>query len=303
MPTLAALILLLTAPAPVDRTTTFSEVETPASTTSTAEPAPTAPPSTSTPSTSPPSTSTPPTSPPSTATPPTKPWTPPPFDAPKIFANPTPIPVPPPPPNRPIRWRVDIVANVGGTVLRDRAWRAFDYNRHALQSGISLRADTRVGGGRVFLGGGASFRTFGSYGSLYSTTSTSARVREPLLFARLAVAALEGVDVFVQAGGGVSIVDLSFSAAQYASQRAVTGMADGQGGVALYLPKKWLRKRGASRATGGLEFAAGYTWRSPVAVRPQLHTDDDPISTSGAALGDLSLRGAIWRVGLFVRFQ
>ena len=55
--------------------------------------------------------------------------------------------------------------------------------------------------------------------------------------------------------------------------------------------------------TGGLEFAAGYSWRSAIDVRPQISTDEDPIPTTGAPLGDLSLRGVQWRVGLFLRFQ
>ena len=114
---------------------------------------------------------------------------------------------------------------------------------------------------------------------------------------------VEGVDLFVQAGGGVSIVDFNVDSTQYAAQRALAGVVDGQGGAAIYLPKRWLRRRGASRVTGGLEFAAGYSWRSAIDVRPQISTDEDPIPTTGAPLGDLSLRGVQWRVGLFLRFQ
>lgn len=281
MPTLA-LILLLTAPAPVDRSTPLVELEP-----SEADPAPAiaAPPTTTDGSIG---------APPA----PTQPI---------VALDPTPLPVPPPPPptrpDRPIRWRVDIVANIGGTVLGDRAWRAFDDNRHALQPGLSLRADARVGGGKLFLGGGASYRSFGGGGSLYEDPWTYARVREPLLFARLAVAAIEGVDIFAQLGGGPSIVDLEFSSTQYATQRSVAAMVDGQGGLAVYLPKRWLRRRGASRVTGGIELAAGYTWRSPVDVRPKVDTQTDPIPIRGAALGDLSLRGFVWRLGVFVRFQ
>jgi len=287
MPTLAALILLLTAPAPVDRSTPLVEIE--AARPAEADPAP--------------AIAAPPPEPPTTA----DGGIPTPLPPTTLALDPTPMPVPPPPrptrPDRPIRWRVDIVANIGGTVLGDRAWRAFDDNRHALQPGLSLRADTRVGRGKLFLGGGASYRSFGGSGSLYDNPWTYARVREPLLFARLAVAAVEGVDIFAQVGGGPSIVDLEFSATQYATQRSVAAMIDGQGGLAVYLPKRWLRRRGASRVTGGIELAAGYTWRSPVDVRPKVDAQTDPIPISGAALGDLSLRGFVWRLGLFVRFQ
>ena len=70
----------------------------------------------------------------------------------------------------------------------------------------------------------------------------------------------------------------------------------------LYLPKRWLPRRGASRVTGGLELAAGYTWRKSVDVRPTLATDEDPIATQGTEFGDVAIRGFAWRLGVFVRF-
>ena len=289
MPILTTVIVLplLMGPAPIDRSTTLSEVETPAPVT-TSDPQTPPPADASTDASRPPD---PVVSPPVTPT---------------VTLTATLAPAPPPSPVRPvrpIRWRIDMVLDVGGARFGDRAWRAFDENRSVVQAGLSLRADARLGRTRVFLGGGASFRNLGGASSLYETTYTDARVREPLLFARLSLATVEGVDVFAQAGGGVSVVDLSFSSTEYASQRAVVGLADGQGGVALYLPKRWLGRRGASRVTGGIELAAGYTWRGDVDVRPEVATDEDPIPTSGAALGDLSLRGVVWRVGLFLRFQ
>jgi hypothetical protein len=297
MTTLAALILLLTVhvapPAPVDRSTTFSEVE----------PTPATP--------TPMSVHTAPTISEVTTddsrarnlealkTPPRDP----------IAADPTPMPIPlqfPPPaarPARPIRWRVDIVGDISGLLIRDPGWLAFDYNRRVNIPGLTLRADTRIGGSRVFLGGGASYRNFFGGDSLYDSSYTYSRVYEPLLFARLAVAAVEGIDLFAHVGGGPSIVALEVDSTQFAYQRSVVGMLDGQGGVAIYLPKKWLRRRGASRVTGGLELAAGYTWRGDVDVRPPVDTEEDPIPISSASLGDLSLRGFVWRLGLFIRFQ
>lgn len=274
MPNLVTLILLLIAPAPVDRDTALSEVEAPAP----ATPEPTADEQASRA----------------------------PIPPPRLAVDPTPMPAPPPPPAppaRPIRWRVDLVADIGGTVLGDRAWRAFDDNHHTMLTGLSKRSDARLGRSRIFLGGGVAVRSLGSRGNLYDNPWTRARVREPLLFARLSGVVVEGLDLFVQVGGGPSVVDLEFSSTRSASQRAVVGMVDGQGGVAVYLPKQWLPRRGASRVTGGFELAAGYTWRSAVDVRPKLATDPEPIPTRGAALGDLSLRGVVWRLGLFVRFQ
>ncbi|MBK9756310.1 MAG: hypothetical protein IPO88_22990 [Nannocystis sp.] len=226
-------------------------------------------------------------------------------DAPAVAPPPAPPPAPKPQarPDRPIRWRVDIMGSLGGAVFRDAAWRAFDYNRSVLQYGVTVRGDTRLGSGRVFLGGGASFRRFASRGDLYDNFSTDILAREPVGFIRVSVAALEGVDAFAQAGGGVSIVDVHVYSSSTASQRAFAGLAEGLAGVALYLPKRWLARRGASRLTGGLELGAGYTWRGAVDVRPQVSTDDEPIPTSSAGLGDLALRGFTWRLGLFIRFQ
>jgi hypothetical protein len=218
-------------------------------------------------------------------------------------------------PDRPIRWRVDIAGEMGTTVIADPAWRAFDVgNRQPLHFGASMRGDFRLGDGRVFFGGGASFRRFASFGGIYDATDESIVGRDLLAFLRLSVVTVEGLDVFFQAGGGPSFatLDLSssayytddnFSGSSYAYQRAVMGMVDGQAGLALYLPKKWLPRRGASRVTAGLELAAGYTFRNKLHVRPELSTDSDPIPTHTSSFGDVAIRGFMWRFGLFIRFQ
>jgi hypothetical protein len=218
---------------------------------------------------------------------------------------------PPPPdppksrtyPDRPIRWRVDLAGHLGTVTFFDRSWRAFDHDRKAFHLGASVRGDFRLGDGRVFLGAGATYQRFASYGSVYGNLTTDILVREPLAFLRMSVVTLEGIDVFVQAGGGASIVDLDLGATQSASQRKLGAVVDGLAGLALYLPKKWLPRRGASRVTGGLELGLGYTWRSKVPVRPAVNTDSEPIDTSAASFGTLALHGLAWRFGLFVRFQ
>jgi len=239
---------------------------------------------------------------PANANDPTQFWVAPPGVPAAAPAPPPPAPTPKPP-DRPIRWRVDIMASVGTGVFRDPAGRAFDSDRSALQGGLTVRADSRLGTSRLFLGGGAMVRAFSAKGNPHGLFDTTLRVREPLVFARLSAVTVEGVDVFFQAGGGVSIVDLTWQSAASTSQRSIVGMADGLAGVALYLPKRWLARRGASRVTGGLELGAGYTWRGDVNVRPQVDTEPDPIMTGSSSLGDLSLRGFAWRLGLFVRFQ
>lgn len=244
------------------------------------------------------------------APPPPPPPTPAPSPPPPPVVQPQPYtapPLPPPPPaktypERPIRLRLDIFTGVGGAQLRDPAWRAFDTDRRTTDLGIGVRADFRLASGRIFLGGGAAYRRFEARGDLHSTLETATRVREPLAFLRMSVVTVEGVDVVVQAGGGPSVVDVTFDHAR-AYQRSIAAMIDGQAGVALYLPKRWLPRRGSSRVTGGLELTAGYTYRSDLAVRPTLSTEDDPIATTSASLGDVALRGFAWRFGLFIRFQ
>jgi hypothetical protein len=228
-------------------------------------------------------------------------------------AGPPPVSDPEPPPqkrarektypDRPIKWRVDIAGHLGNNVFGDTAWRAFDDDRKAFHLGATIRGDFRLGDGRVFLGGGLSFQRFASYGNLFGVLSNDIRVREPTAFLRLSVVTLEGVDVFVQAGGGPSLAVLDLYSTQSAYQYSVGAVVDGLGGLALYLPKKWLPRRGASRVTGGLELGFGYSWRSKLGVRPTVTVEDDPINTAAANFGDLSLRGFAWRFGLFVRFQ
>lgn len=195
------------------------------------------------------------------------------------------------------------MGSIGTTVFRDPAYRAFDRDRSAVQYGVTIRGDTRLGGGRVFLGGGASYRRFGAEGTPYGVFNTRLTVREPIGFVRLSVLAIEGIDGFVQAGGGVSIVDLGVNSTQTAAQRAIVPVVDGMAGLVLSLPKRWLARRGASRITAGLELAAGYAWRGKVEVRPRVDTAEEPIDTTSARLGDVALRGFAWRLGLFIRFQ
>ena len=240
------------------------------------------------------------------------PPTPAPASAPAATPAPAPAPAPPPAltvaptpaparPDRPIRWRADLNLGGGTTFHRDPAWRAFDAGRAAPHVGMMLRVDARLGGGRVFLGGGLAYRAFRSVGQLHDVVTTAVRVRDPAALLRLSIVAVEGADLFVHASGGPSVVDLAVTSIYGAEQRAVVAALDGLAGASLYLPKKWLPGRGAARITGGFELAAGYTWRGAVSVRPDVLTPLDPIAASGAPFGDVAIRGFTWRLGLFIR--
>jgi hypothetical protein len=216
---------------------------------------------------------------------------------------PPPPPVPPPAPAKPVRWRVDIVGTFGTALFRDSAWRAFDRDRNVLQFGLTLRGDRRLGTSRVFLGGGVGLRRFASNGSVYESFATRLHAREAVGFVRLSVQTIEGIDVFAQGGGGVSVVDTRWTSRETATQRSVVPLAEGLAGVALYLPRRLQAQGRKVRLTGGLELGAGYTWRGDLDLRPRVVTDDDPIAADGAAFGDVALRGLTWRLGLFIRFQ
>lgn len=240
-----------------------------------------------------------------------------PFDAPPPTANPAPTPIAPipPPPARPIRWRLDFGLGTGATVVGDLGYRAFADNRTLLHLDTSAIFDFRLAEGRFFLGGGVAYgfarRIDYAYGD---DLSTYLGLHEPRVVGRASFMAIEGVDVFARAGVGPSFVDFDFESSygtydydsndygyQVAYQRAVLPRVDGQAGLSLYLPKRWLPRKQASRVGAGLELSMGYTWRGNVEVRPPLDRTDDPLRVTAPNWGDLSLRGLSWGLGLFVR--
>ena len=228
---------------------------------------------------------------------------PPPPPSPAAEAPPAPPPPPRVYPDRPVRWRLDALLGASATRTFDPAAWAFDReNRRLDHLDLALRADLRLGGGRLFLGGALGYRHAITRGQLPSLT-TSALVREPLLHLRAALVVVDGIDAYLQAGGGPSITDLSFYGDPPAAQRSVGALVDALAGAAFYLPKRWLPRRGASRLTAGLDLGLGYAWRSAIDVRPAVQTDEEPIPTVAAPLGDVSLHGLTWRAGLFVRLM
>jgi hypothetical protein len=207
-------------------------------------------------------------------------------------------------PDRPIRYRIDLQLEGGTHEVAHRSFDAFSTSSTLGGVAAGVRVDYRLAQGRVFVGGGLSYRRFASARDLpYGSLATNVRVQEPLLFLRLSLMALEGVDLYLEPGGGPTIVDLEVTSSRTARQRTIAGTFNGLAGVALYLPKAWLPNKGASRVTAGLDFGLGYGWRSPISVRPSPETDDEPLATSSVPFGELVLRGAIWRAGLFIRFM
>lgn len=189
----------------------------------------------------------------------------------------------------------------------DPAYLAFDDNRSLGGAGVVFRGDVPLGSGRVFLGGALSYHGFSSDGAIYHDGSrsvfTGLKLHDVLGHARMSVRTVDGVDLYVDAGIGPTIAKMTFDGTGGASQQKVSYALQALAGTALYLPKKWLPRRGSSRVTGGLDFGIGYMLRGKVDVAPTLTTEDDPIDTTGSSFGNVFFRGLSWRLGVFVRFM
>jgi hypothetical protein len=230
---------------------------------------------------------------------------------------PTEIPPPPPPsgtalkkkakrswPDRPVKWRVDLGVAGGQMISFDADYYGFDHNRRLPGMHVDLRADGKLAGTRVFLGGIAAYDYAGATGSVHAgALTTEVDIHEPILGARLSIRVFDGLDPYVQATGGPSILLIKYDHPEDAHQDVVTGKVTGLAGVTAYLPKKWLPRRGSARATGGIDFGIGYRYRGQVRLKPGVEDGDDDIGTDGPDLGRISFRGLIWRLGLFIRFM
>ncbi|MCX4247445.1 hypothetical protein [Paraliomyxa miuraensis] len=224
--------------------------------------------------------------------------------SPPLSAAPTPppaAPIPPPPP-RPIRWRLDFGVGLGVSMIQDLGYRAFAERRNLPEYGTSVMFDFRLAEGRIFLGGGLAYarsqRTGDAYGS---QLLHSLEFHEPRVLGRLSFMAIDGLDAFARVGVGPSIGQLSMTSQQYAEQDVVIPRVDGQAGLSVYLPKKWLARKQASRVSAGLDLALGYTWRGKIDVQPTLSQGDEPLRATTSPLGALSLHGFSWGLGLFLR--
>lgn len=218
----------------------------------------------------------------------------------------TPMPPPiapiPPPPPRPIRWRLDFAANVGTTVIQDLGYRAFAERRNLPEYGASAIFDFRLAEGRFFLGGGLAYVRSRRGGDAHGEQIlTHVAFHEPRVVGRVSLMAIEGVDAFARVGVGPSIGALSLRSEQQAHQTVVLPRVDAHAGLSLYLPKAWLPRKQAGRVTAGLELGMGYAWRGAIDVRPELQQGDEPLRATTAPLGELSLHGFSWGLGLFVR--
>lgn len=210
-------------------------------------------------------------------------------------------------PDRPIRWRFDASLGAGATWVTDDAFLGLSESPSVLGAAPMLRFDWRLRpGGYLFIGGGAMYRGTRRGGSINETLGTRLRVDEPVVFARFSLMPVEGFDVFADLGVGPSFVYLEVEDSgfdTFASQRDVLVTADLMAGVAVYLPKKWLPRKGASRVTVGLSGSLGYTLRNTLRIDPEIEREDDALPTAALPLGDVAMRGLSWRAGLFLRFM
>ncbi len=214
----------------------------------------------------------------------------------------------PPPKSVPLRWRFDLSLGMAATRVGDQAFLGLSRSRSVLGASPSLRFDWRVRpGGAVFVGGGVLYRGTRRGTSLRNgAVDTELAHDEALTFVRVSLMPVEGLDIFADLGVGPSVarVGLRDTGSDIrASQRDVLVVADGAAGVSLYLPKRWLPRKQAARATGGLTASFGYTIRNALRIDPTLSQEPDAIRTVSLPLGDVSMRGLSWSVGVFVRFM
>lgn len=215
---------------------------------------------------------------------------------------------PAPAPARPIRWRLDASLGVAATRVTDDGFTGLSDRPSLLAAAPMLRLDWRVRPrGHLFLGGGVLYRgTRRSASVLAGAVHTQLRLNETLAFGRVSMMAIEGLDVFVDVGVGPSFarVDVASSGSNiHGETRDVLFAAEAAAGVSLYLPKAWLPRKQAGRATGGLSASLGYTLREPLRVDPALDREEDAIAIDALPWGDVSMRGLSWRFGVFVRFM
>lgn len=220
-------------------------------------------------------------------------------------------------PQRAVRYRID--AAIGGANLwvGDWAYAAFDYESRRLMPQLTVRGDMPIADGKLFLGAAVSYRQSASSGDLVNESS-DLRLREPMAGVRASYRLFDGLDVYGQVAAGPSIVDITLGDGYYddygdddgpsnvvpsGTQRTIGLTADGLAGFTVYLPKKWMPRKGSSRISFGLDFAGGYQFRNAVTVQPNLDTAPEDIGIAESSLGDVAVRGGVFTFGLFGRFQ
>ncbi|TPV92449.1 MAG: hypothetical protein B7733_25800 [Myxococcales bacterium FL481] len=218
-------------------------------------------------------------------------------------------------PQRPVRYRLDVALHGASVWVQDSAHNAFHHQSQRLMPQLAIRGDRPVSGDRLFVGATLSYRASSTTGFLVDE-STELRLREPMAGARASFRLFDGLDVYGQLAAGPSIVDIVVGygsvviaeedrppGALHGTQRQVALTADGQAGLTLYLPKKWMPRKGSSRVSIGFDLAGGYQFRNAVAVDPQVDGSSDDIEIEATNFGDIAVRGAMVSFGLFGRFQ
>lgn len=203
---------------------------------------------------------------------------------------------------RPIRWRFDPFLELGTLTIADPGYRAFDSGRNLVQLGTGLRIDARVGG-RVFFGTGLRYGFARTDRGIYDgALRTRLVMHEPQLLARLAIVLVEGVDVVGQLDGGPSFRRVELDSDERSTRtRSIGGSFAARAGLSLYLPKAWLVAKGAARATAGIDLLFGSALRTKLGGRPHPDAAKDDIGITGQPIGEITMSGFVWTIGLFVR--
>jgi hypothetical protein len=213
-------------------------------------------------------------------------------------------------PTIPIRWRAELGLAAASNIGTHPSYLVMEPDRRTFVWEVSARGDARLGESRFFLGGTLGVRRVLSgwnTGLLGGEDVLNSVILEPKVGVRASVMAVEGVDVMLTLAGGPSLqrytVEVFDGSGNTAQQRNLAPLVEPGAGVLLYLPKKWLPKRGSSRVTVGLELAASYAWRGPVRLEPELDQADDDIAADTVSFGTLRMSGVNLQAAFVLRFM
>lgn len=227
------------------------------------------------------------------------------------------------------KWRLDFAVGGGQSFIYDDTFRYFnDYGDvDAGQWWSRINLGFAIGDeGRVSLGPALGWERSSSHSYGYELDanwggeyydSASLQFDDLSLGLRANLVLVEGIDFFADLRGGLVLGQawLPFSPpVRVENHDFVRGMGSLGLGFSLYLPRRWLPRKGAAHVDVGIDIEAVYKVRGNVDFRYlRVERDEDELREPGASateiptqlpeLGTLQPSALSWRTGLFIRFM
>src|SRR5690606_15015166 len=123
-------------------------------------------------------------------------------------------------------FRVDVLVGGGTQRIADPAYRAFDHGLDMPGPTLLVRADARLGGSDLFLGGGIGYRRLWTGAQVLGGTTTRLVAQDLMIFGRFSWSPLEGLDPFLELGTGPTFIDVHVHAGLDSHQRNVHALFD-----------------------------------------------------------------------------